>query len=239
MCCMEGTGAREGGAGEELERQRSFEETLNELSQCREDERTAQNQILSTVAAAATVLSVIFGTSLLGMKGDELAWGRFVLFILSNFVFGATFGYILEMGIQNCMRYHYIQWLEDRLARLHPRPWEESQGYVSWLSFRSPVTTGNIAHIRSGYTLLHYVCFTGAVVFAALFCGGVVVCQYLVDGTWPFRVVLGVSCIVLAVTVGLFFYVCACAPRMCRFAWRESRARKGRRLGGNKTEKAE
>ena len=39
------------------------EELRMELSECREDERSAQNQIVQVISTAGTVLSVIFGVS--------------------------------------------------------------------------------------------------------------------------------------------------------------------------------
>ena len=49
-----------------------------ELSECREDERSAQNQIVQVISTAGTVLSVIFGVSSY-LKEIDARWRRCVI----------------------------------------------------------------------------------------------------------------------------------------------------------------
>lgn len=48
-------------------------EIEQELSECRQDERDSQNQILQVISAAATVLSVILGASALFPDSDYIS----------------------------------------------------------------------------------------------------------------------------------------------------------------------
>lgn len=52
------------------------------MSECREDERSAQNQMVQVIAAAGTILTLIFGATYII---DDMPKG--LLFHLSNFVF--------------------------------------------------------------------------------------------------------------------------------------------------------
>ena len=66
-----------------------------EISECRQDEREAQNQILQVIAAAATALSVILGISTFFHEEDpeELLKYLQVLLFLSVTVFCAAMPY--------------------------------------------------------------------------------------------------------------------------------------------------
>lgn len=71
------------------------EELRMELSECREDERSAQNQIVQVISTAGTVLSVIFGVSSYLKEIDaSMAQMRHYLFYLSSLVLILTLSYI-------------------------------------------------------------------------------------------------------------------------------------------------
>lgn len=49
-------------------------ELIAELSDCREDERDTQNQILQVISVAGAVMSILLGTSYFGSKEGGLAY---------------------------------------------------------------------------------------------------------------------------------------------------------------------
>lgn len=113
------------------------DEIQNEMNECREDERNSQNQIVQVIGAAGAMLGVIFTASIFQNKSSGARLDPHMLLLLSIAIFCTAFLYITSLGIQNVLRYYYVQWLEDLLAD----PNESEVKMVHWMSFSSPVTT--------------------------------------------------------------------------------------------------
>ncbi len=73
-----------------------LDEILNEISECREDERSSQNQIVQIISTAGTILGVILGAAVFDTKNII---NENILFLLSCFIFGTAFSYIATLGI--------------------------------------------------------------------------------------------------------------------------------------------
>lgn len=145
-------------------------EILNEISECREDERNSQNQVVQIISTAGTILGVILGASIFG---EDSIVSKEALFLLSNIVFCTTCSYIVTLGIGNVLRYHYIQKLEDDLSLLNCSNDIDKVSLVHWMSFTSPIMTRNPLHLRSKYAILHYFAYSLSVVSALIFSVGV------------------------------------------------------------------
>lgn len=150
-------------------------EILNELSDCREDERSSQSQTVQVVATAGTVLGVLFGASVFTYGQTSVGQSR-SLFVLSIFIFCTAFGFISTIGISNVLRYHYIQSLEDKLSALISPPGQDAM--IHWMSLSSPILTRNPAHLKSAYSKMHYLFYSASTLCASAFCVYVVVFLY-------------------------------------------------------------
>ena len=219
--------------GESVSRQ--IDETIHELSECREDVRNNDNQLFQVAAVAATALGLIFGISVL--QGDfsntrvdsAMAFG---LFALSAFLFCAVFSYVCTLGATSVLRFHYIQYLEDKLTTL-VRKQEESSLDVHWTSFSSSVATKNPAHLNSKYSKFSYFNYVAAILFIILFCGGVAVLQYqnLEHIPVPHKMIV-ISAIILFLGLSslCFFYFTTNSKKMFAFSLNESKRKKELRL---------
>lgn len=156
-----------------------FNEILQELSECREDERNSQNQMLQTIATAASALTLILGASIFG--SDEIIQQSYPLklslYLLSVIVLLAAISYIVYLGIENVLRFHYIRYLEDNISSIS----DKEPTTIHWINFNSAVNTKNIKHIfNSFYTLISYFSYFLSTLFVILFCLGLIVVQYYV-----------------------------------------------------------
>ena len=156
-----------------------FNEILQELSECREDERNSQNQMLQTIATAASALTLILGVSIFG--SDEIIQQSYPLklslYLLSFIVLLAAISYIVYLGIENVLRFHYIRYLEDNISSIS----DKEPTTIHWINFNSAVNTKNIKHIfNSFYTLISYFSYFLSTLFVILFCLGLIVVQYYV-----------------------------------------------------------
>lgn len=150
-----------------------IEEIFHELCECREDERSSHNQLMQIIMAVGTVIGVIFGLSNAPAFSDSAIY----LFYLSVFALCIAISYAITLGIMDTLRFHYMQGLEDQLGRLIPRQSDEEE-FMHWISFSTPVTTKNIFHLKSKYSLIHFIFFVGSFVFLILFCGTLTWLQY-------------------------------------------------------------
>ncbi len=203
-----------------------------ELSECREDERSAQNQIVQVISTAGTVLSVIFGVSSYLKEIDaSMAQMRHYLFYLSSLVLILTLSYITALGMRNVLRFHYIRDLEDRLYCIN------RNDMVHWMSFSSPITTRNPLHLKNGYSIFHYLSYAIATVCAISFCLVIQYVQYIsikphdmVD-----KAVIFVLGAIAVLDCGAFVIMSVKAQKMFCWAARVSRERRRKRvLGGGR-----
>ena len=155
----------------------------NELSECREDERNSQNQILQTMQVSATLLAITSGVPILGLSEDiklplpEINFDT-ILFFLSILIVIISASYICSLGITNVLRFHYIRALEDKVTVLFSIKNYEID-YVNWMSFNSIINTRNILHINNTpYTAVSYICYCIPVLSSLLFGGGIIFMQY-------------------------------------------------------------
>ena len=86
----------------------------NEICECREDDRDAQEQILQTIAIGGAILGILTGASFAEQTVDYALW----LFILAGLVFFVVFGNLISLGIGTVIRYHYLQDLEDQMNEM-------------------------------------------------------------------------------------------------------------------------
>ncbi len=187
-------------------KQNRINELIAELSDCREDERNTQNQILQVIYVAGAILGILFSASYLNdeknkcitvftniesdninyiyklcnMINANVTYSR-IMFWLSLLIFCTAFAYIIVLGTNNILRYYYIQSLEDRLHELIPNtPKEDGMGsFLHWNAYNAPIITRNINHITSSHTALIYFSYSVATVCAILFSMAMVASLFL------------------------------------------------------------
>lgn len=200
------------------------EEILTEINQCREDERSAQNQMVQVIATAGTILTLIFGANYITGNGEGIP--QSLLFHLSNFVFCTAIGYITTVGINNVLRYHYLRDLEDKLFLLALRSSEKDgkQQLMHWMSLSAPITTKNPRHIKGPYTWMNYLCYTVATVSAIVFCAVITIVQYLsLDEYSTYdQFSIGLLAVFFLLSLMVFFYSSYKAKDIYSFAQRAS-----------------
>lgn len=182
-------------------------ELIAELSECREDERNTQNQILQVISVVGTILGILFTASYLNPENrdqtikifqnigtgesdyiikvyniinNNITYTR-IMFWLGLLIFCTAFCYIIVLGISNILRYYYIQNLEDRLYDLisDVKDNKDRGSFLHWNSYMAPIITQNVKHITSSHTALNYICYVVAVASAILFSMGIVISLFL------------------------------------------------------------
>lgn len=181
-------------------------ELLQELSDCREDERQMENQTIAVISTAGAVLGAILTANFL--TETKCADIIRISFVLSNIIFCTAFAYVITLGIAGVMRYHYVRDIEDRLHRLVPAENAEDpdDAFVHWFSYRGALVSRNVKHVGGLNGKMYFVCYTVATVGASLFCVGTTLCLFgmldskkLVD-----RLLLAVPLLMALITLATF-----------------------------------
>lgn len=235
-----------------------IQELIAELGECREDERNMQNQILQVISVAATVLGILFGASYFKGKGGEKSFKFFadirdnggiiakycnslsqyitfdrIMFWLGLIIFCTAFAYVIVLGIQNALRYYYIQELEDRLHELIPDTSDDGKqgSFLHWNAFLSPIITRNITHIKSSYTFLAHCCYTIAVSGVVMFSIIMLAFLYLViEGKTSFdEVILALFIVLMFLVMFTFLWTSWKTRKMAHFAWDMARSNREKR----------
>lgn len=234
-----------------------------ELSECREDERNAQNQILEVISIAGTILGLLFGTSYLasGEKNQPFeilsevqnckipGIGKLVtnisvyltntraVFALSLLIFCMAFTYITVIGIGNLLRYYYIQNLEDRLHTLSSNtPDNQDRGpFLHWNAYCAPIVTRNIKHITSSHTLLYFSLYTIAAICAVVFSMGIVMSLFVQINPIKWFDVMALVIVLLFMVAAfyLFLRLSSHAEDVMQFSWDVAHANQEIRLTEN------
>lgn len=216
-----------------------IDELSRELSECREDERNTQNQILQVIATGGTILGIIFGTNFWGKGiGGNLAAQR-VLFWLSSLVFCAMFFYIIVLGISTLLRYYYIQSLEDRLSELIPTGIDDKDHgvFLHYNEFSAPIITHNWKHVASSHTVLHYLSYSLAIILAIVFSLGTVITQFLLiqPRKWYDTAVLILAGFVIVISFFLYLRLSNSHDDVLKFMWDTAHDNKTLRQNGQAT----
>ena len=194
----------------------------SEISDCREDERNAQNMILQVIGTGGSILGVLTGASFFfedRLIGELATFFSQSLFILSGLILCASYLYIYALGIGNVLRFHYLRGLEDRLSiLLHGS--REDNSFISWMSFSSPIMTRNPTHVKSVYAKIHFFSYVFATVCSGAFGLGIV--SVLHDritkpGLWNECFLYGFY-IVMGVFLLIFLAVCVKGKAMYDYA---------------------
>lgn len=242
--------------------QNRISELIAELSDCREDERNTQNQILQVIYVAGAVLGILFSASylndeknkcitvfanigndninyiykLFNMINANVTYAR-IMFWLSLLIFCTAFAYIIVLGTNNILRYYYIQSLEDRLHELIPNtPDDDGRGsFLHWNAYNAPIITRNIHHITSSHTALIYFSYSAATVCVILFSISMVVSLFLEIAPkkrFDYMTVLIIT-ILMLLTLFLFIRTSSKAKEVAQFAWDTAHDNQRKRLEGD------
>ncbi|MCM1235408.1 MAG: hypothetical protein NC489_35355 [Ruminococcus flavefaciens] len=202
----------------------SDNDIVGELEQCREDERSSQNQMIQVIMTAGAVLTLIFSASF-----ESPEYLR-VSFFLSSLVLCTALAYVTSLGISAVLRYHYIRDLEDKLLK-----GDGENGIIRWNSFASAITTRNLKHIHSIYTFMHYLSYSIAAICPILFCIGITFYQFcLIEGKSIIdKLMMSMSIIIMLLCLLIYFVISMRAGKMYEKAKEISLKRRDERL--NKT----
>ena len=128
-------------------------ELIEELEQCREDERASRNQMFAILGAVATFIAAVIGIA--QIKDIQEGWVQNNLFIngLSTLVLCVTMPYLTNLGLLSCFRHFYIKDIEeelDNIVRSH-----KDREFFHWESISTPLITFNYKHILPGYSAIY------------------------------------------------------------------------------------
>ncbi|MFR2755333.1 MAG: hypothetical protein ACLTC0_07050 [Eisenbergiella massiliensis] len=214
---------------------KNIEEIENEISECREDERNAQNQIVQVIGTGGTMMGVIFGAATFLTGYGDTSYTimedrqRHALFYLNSIVLIVTMFYVISLGINNVLRYHYIRDLEDKLYILISKNSTE-KGVTHWMSFSSPVTTRNPTHLKSGYSILHYLSYAIATLCAAAFCVVVTLFEYnSIEMRTSFDLIILIILGIIMLVILIVFIAISVKVKICLFMQREYLLKKEKR----------
>lgn len=137
--------------------QYKIQEIMNEISECREDERNSRNQIFTILAVVAAFIAAII--TLLSIVGGESSKINFVdreslalgANILSTLLLGSAVPWIANLGLLSTFRHFYLIELETQLSDLL----DNNREFFHWESISTPVITFNVKHILPGYSMLY------------------------------------------------------------------------------------
>ena len=202
-----------------------YNEILYELAECRQDERDSQNQILQTLATAASALTIIWGVSIFGELKDFSDITKKGIYILCVVVLLAAVSYVISLGITNSIRFHYIRQLEDSLLNE-----KNNNNIVHWMSFIASINTKNIKHIfNSKYTTVSFLVYSLAIIFAILFCLGLTMIEYFVfNFSDPILLIIPIFLIFCAIL--LYVLSTVFAEKMYRFSYKHSFYQRKKRI---------
>lgn len=205
----------------------NLEELICEMSECREDERSAQNQMIQVIATAGAILTFIFSASSFTEKNKSM------LFNMSNLILCTAIGYITSLGMSNVLRYHYLQNLEDRLSKLNAKVNNKDE-LIHWMSFSSPITTRNPLHLNLKYTSMHYVCYAIATICPILFCAVITIFQFVSLDTYTIIDMVSIAILTLCcIASGFVFFISSIkAKKMYDFALKNAMMKKKKRTSG-------
>jgi len=201
-----------------------IEEIKYELSECREDERCNQNKIVQIISIAGVVLGAVFSISFLNGENHNVGLNYFLgLYVLSDFVLCTAITFIVPLGIENVLRYHYIQDLEDRLGQLIPSGSDQKE-LIHWVSFSAPITTKNPHHLKSKYAWMYFVPYILAAFMAVSFCICITILQYIIaeehSALWIMALVVPITLMLIALFV--FIYSCIRSKEIYKYAFAKS-----------------
>ncbi|MDD8037489.1 MAG: hypothetical protein PHC59_15210 [Thomasclavelia ramosa] len=153
------------------------EEILNELSECREDERSGRNQIFTILTVTATFIAAIF--ALLSMADnsalfngmnfarDNIAW---LANSFSTLLLASIMPWLANLGLLSTFRHFYIIKLEDELRDLLN---DENRKFYHWEQVSTPFITFNLKHIPVGfsmfYTINTFITFVSLLILAVAY----------------------------------------------------------------------
>lgn len=202
-----------------------YNEILYELAECRQDERDSQNQILQTLATAASALTIILGVLIFGELKDFSDITKKGIYILCVVVLLAAVSYVISLGITNSIRFHYIRQLEDSLLNE-----KNNNNIVHWMSFIASINTKNIKHIfNSKYTTVSFLVYSLAIIFAILFCLGLTMIEYFVfNFSDPILLIIPIFLIFCAIL--LYVLSTVFAEKMYRFSYKHSFYQRKKRI---------
>lgn len=210
-------------------------EVLHELSECREDERNSQNQMLQVISAAGAIIG--FCAALATFEMDKINQPEMrelvmrLLLILTSFVLCTAFSYITFLGISNVLRYHYLQSLEDRLTQLLHKN-KEQNALLHWMSLSSPVLTKNPTHLKTKYAYAAYGSYAMATLSAVIF-GLITIAieaMNITNRKWFDYLLIGVPTVFIIISFYIFIVISIHADDMFRTALEIAKNKRGHRL---------
>ena len=206
-----------------------YETMANELNQCREDERSGQNQIHLTISAGGTLLTCILGASYFTNIDNETM--LFGLFVLSDIILCVTALYIAAIGINSVLRYHYMQYLEDEISNYVKNG---KNNFLHWVSFSAVINTRNIKHVtNSHFTVISYICYSGAAILGVLFCAAIIFFEnYNLKNKFPFLWYIPIG--VMICVIFIFVYVSINAKKMFKISMEIGLKKRNERLNSYK-----
>lgn len=207
----------------------NLDEILYELSECREDDRNSQEQLMQTLATAAAMLAAILGASIFSNSIETQPYIlRLGIYFLCVIILLTTIAYVLSFGITNALRFHYIQHLEDKLYSIE----HSDSDIIHWMSFSSAINTKNVKHIfNSNYTTISYIIYFSSAFLAVFFCLLLTIVQYYIFHL-DNKFLIIIPLIFISLSILLFIIISIKAKDMYVFSLDHSIKKREKRIVG-------
>lgn len=145
---------------------------LDELDQCREEDRDARNQMMQAIAAGMAALAVIFVVfpSVIDPEASPRSDVIWLCELVTVSVLLGVFSYLISLGLIAPLRYYRMRDLERRIYELVGKGNE-----AGWIELRAAQTSLNPHHQFSRMGAFHYASLVLAMTFISLGC----ICMFL------------------------------------------------------------
>ena len=211
---------------------------LSYMADCQQGMRDLKGQMLTILSVVSSLLYLLFGISIfidnernksiLSLPAntksiigrlfealDLIITRQRLYFWFTSIIFIAAVLYIVYLGIEAILRYHYSQHLADRLHTLIPGTADDidRNALLTFEQFAGPIRTLNYLHLNNSHGLFSLFAYYIAVILAGLFCMGMVLTQFaLIDeARWYDKIILGLTIFTITIAILNFvrFYNCA------------------------------
>lgn len=126
------------------------QEIIEELSECREDERASRNQIFTILTIVLALLTIAVAV----LSGEKIATTKLQLMVnaFCTFMLCAAITHIANLGLLSTFRHFYVVELE---RKIHEIVKYDKDDFFHWESISTPLITFNYKKILSGLPMLY------------------------------------------------------------------------------------
>lgn len=152
-----------------------YEELQNELHECLEECRINKQNIVNTLIAVGTILGILFGASKIVNDVDNTS-----IFLLTSFIFIASFLYVANIGIDDILLTYYKDDLIKRLRDIQygsykgddgeKNPYTDDDKRGEFLNYSEYSKVIKIQNFKESTTIYSFIYFINKYISLILIC---------------------------------------------------------------------